>query len=585
MRPGLQTIRRVINLIVLFAVLLPENNLFSNNIQQKPTRQSSTDAFSRGDYELAYRGFSELLVTFPKDPLYKYYSGVCLVKLNRAPGRALTLLSQAQQGSATVKAIPSDALFFLGRAQQMSGKFAEAIDTYNSFAALSGKKIARDLGISDYILQCNQGKGQIRDFEITADAQQKVEIQKAEEQINTSAAVPVVNQKSDGPVIPGEYDRILSVALKNQFSADSLYSVAESQKKTLEKVSLKESAGLKIRITENENLAASFQKKADQMYTEAQTAMNAVSFTGVENSELNSILKTDSSTLKKKTPVNEINSNPGKDTSKLSQQPAQILKSVSQTVKDSSALPVIKKNETGPVNKPLDIYSVFEIKEKPVFSANEKVLINPAIPPGLIYRIQVAVFRNPIAPSYFKGITPVYGFRTAGVDKTNYYAGMFRRMADANKALSKVRQKGFRDAFIVCLSGGKAVSPERAAIMEKEWGKKAFMTAMKINPESTADTIPPALSFRVEMSRSLKPLKEEAADVIKKLAGSRGLMTETLSDGTVVYLIGEFITFESADDYAGLLLRNGYRGAKVTAWLGKKEIPVETARKLFERIE
>jgi hypothetical protein len=29
-------------------------------------------------------------------------------------------------------------------------------------------------------------------------------------------------------------------------------------------------------------------------------------------------------------------------------------------------------------------------------------------------------------------------------------------------------------------------------------------------------------------------------------------------------------------------LRNGYKEAKVVAWLGKREIPVETAKKLFE---
>ena len=54
---------------------------------------------------------------------------------------------------------------------------------------------------------------------------------------------------------------------------------------------------------------------------------------------------------------------------------------------------------------------------------------------------------------------------------------------------------------------------------------------------------------------------------------------------TIVYLAGKFITYESAEEYAGLLARNGYRDAKVTAWLGKKEIPVDTAQQLFENLE
>jgi hypothetical protein len=60
--------------------------------------------------------------------------------------------------------------------------------------------------------------------------------------------------------------------------------------------------------------------------------------------------------------------------------------------------------------------------------------VNAAVPPGLIYRIQVAVFRNPVARSFFKGLTPVYGFRIAGNNYTTYYAGMFRRIGDARKA-------------------------------------------------------------------------------------------------------------------------------------------------------
>ena len=97
------------------------------------------------------------------------------------------------------------------------------------------------------------------------------------------------------------------------------------------------------------------------------------------------------------------------------------------------------------------------------------------MPPGLIYRIQLAVFRNPVAPSYFKGITPVYGFKVTGTDKTNYYAGMFRRSADAKKALLQVKETGFRDAFIVALSDNKPVSADRAAVLENEWGMKPFV--------------------------------------------------------------------------------------------------------------
>jgi hypothetical protein len=190
-----------------------------------------------------------------------------------------------------------------------------------------------------------------------------------------------------------------------------------------------------------------------------------------------------------------------------------------------------------------------------------------------------------VAPSYFKGITPVFGFKIAGTDKTIYYAGMFRRSSNANKALATVKAKGFKDAFVVAFSGKKPVSADRAAILEKEWGKKPFIGLMKSVPETSIDTVPPTLSFRVEVIRSLKPLKEDVIEGIKKMAGNRGLDIQPLNNGDIAYLVGKFITFESAAEYADLMLRNGYREAKVVAWLGKKEIPVETARQLFENLE
>jgi hypothetical protein len=234
------------------------------------------------------------------------------------------------------------------------------------------------------------------------------------------------------------------------------------------------------------------------------------------------------------------------------------------------------------VKNPIATTVFFEILPKPIISPTEKVIIDPDVPAGLIYRIQIAVFRNPVSPAYFLGITPVYGFKLAGTDKTTYYAGMFRRSADAKKALLTVKAKGFKDAFTVALSDGKPVSADRASIMEREWGRKPFRTLANTLEETPLDTVPPTLSFRVEVIRSVTPLKDDYVGEIEKMAGNRGLDTENLDDGNIVYLIGKFITFESASEYSDLLIRNGYREAKVVARLGKRVIPLETAKQLFD---
>jgi hypothetical protein len=52
--------------------------------------------------------------------------------------------------------------------------------------------------------------------------------------------------------------------------------------------------------------------------------------------------------------------------------------------------------------------------------------------------------------------------------------------------------------------------------------------------------------------------------------------------GEFAYLIGKFLTFDSALSYSDLLYRNGMKEARVAAYLGVKEIPVEKARELFD---
>jgi hypothetical protein len=538
-------------MIFLFHVI----GITSMNAQQKSTRQSSIEAFSKGEFELAYNGFNELLIVYPKDPLYRYYSGVCLIKLNREPEKALILLQQAQQGSAVVRTIPSDALFWLGRARQMTGRFTEAISSYNEFTVQYGKKAARELDIPGYLQQCQDRKGQVTETASKSVAEEKRPVKTdypvAEAQEQKTTDVPVSDGIQDP--IPVNFDLILSEALEYQFKADSLTKLAEEWTNDPDKLEYKSKTELRVKIAETEKLASSYQKKADLKYNEAQVSMNSAPFSQVRIVEKDTVIKADLSETKR--PLTE--------------------PSVSKTAT------AVKKDSV--IVKSSDVYSVFAFKSPGSFSGN-KIPVNAAIPPGLIYRVQVAVFKNPVALSYFKGLTPIYGFRATGAGSTAYYAGLFRRIQDARKALVTVRQKGFRDAFIVAFSGGKQVSIERAAVLEKEWGNKPLFAAQPAK-QASADTIPPELCFRVEVMRSVKPVKPELLEEMKKIAGTRGLDTESNPKGPTVYLIGKFITYESASNYADLLVRNGYRDAKVVARLGIKEMPVETARKLFEKLE
>jgi len=520
--------------LLIFFIESSSADLSSQGVKQKPTRQSSMEAFSGGDYEKAYCEFSELLKTYSKDPLYKYYSAVCLINLERNPEEAVALMQQALESNAAARPLPVEAMFYLGRARHLSGKYPEAIDSYTRYSDQVGKKAAKEQGIPDFIQQCLHERGALEMVaELPAEpvkeevkptvAVTSVAVVEIAENITSDKALPV---KED---LPEEYSSIIEEALVFQFLGDSVNALVADQKQKIEMMPNDKKPASKAKIAEYELLAASYQKSADQKYSEAELAMNP---------------------------------------DKQKQNQDEVMQ-VSLPITDT-----------------VDIFSYFEILEKPVTDPGVKVRINPEVPQGLIYRIQVAVFRNPVSPVFFKGITPVYGFKAEGSDLKTYYAGMFRRLSDARNALADIKGKGFRDSFIASFMGKKSVSADRAAVLAKEWEEKPFeRVVIKKQVVVPADNLIPTLTYRVEVMRVAKPVKPNVIESLKTLAGGRGLDIITLEDKKIVYLIGNFITFESAAEYADLIVRNGYRDARVIAWLGTKEIPVETAKQLFENLK
>ena len=269
-----------ITFVMMLVAVSSYNNILAQKSQSSPTRQSSIDAFSKGNWEQAYNDFSQLLLKYPKDPLYKYYSGACLVMMKKDPDEAVTLLQQSLNGASVVRSLPPDALFYLGRAQQMSGKYAEAITSYSSYSDQVGKKAAREQGVPGYIQECENRKGMVAATAVRPPANAPVDKSVSQQACRYSNTVTETGNKPAGKEIsekkglPEDYENILDEALKLQYKADSLNLLAEEQKKQLDKLPENEKATLKMKISQNEILAAAYQKSADMKYNEAQAKMN-----------------------------------------------------------------------------------------------------------------------------------------------------------------------------------------------------------------------------------------------------------------------------------------------------------------------
>ncbi|NSW93572.1 MAG: hypothetical protein HPY62_02555 [Bacteroidales bacterium] len=533
---------KAFTIFLILSAILSGSPLEGQEISPGYSRQAAYNALSAGDYEKALSEFTSLLKAYPRDPVYKYYSGLCLVKMERDPVKASVLLREAVEDDAYVKPVPVDGLFYLGRALQMSGKFSEAIKYFNLFANRAGKKKSREYNTDAYLAQCKKREGQIAEPELLASEKSAGETIKAEipETVQKPKEETVVVPKNNGQAkepLPSDYDKKLEEGIRYQVKADSVNNLAAAYKKNIEKLPPEQRPEARTKLKEMENDAAQYQKLANE---------------------------------------------------KLNGEKPQAGTGNQQTDNSSKSGAVGNAGEIKPANtaeiRRDGIYSIFEIlpQGKPI--PEKEIPMDASLPSGLIYRIQMAVYTKPVTPEHFKGIRPIYGYSIPEKGMIRYYAGMFRRSAEASKALLGVKQLGFRDAFLTAVYDGKQISLERANILEKEWGMIPFEAASSAAKSSEPETLP-SLLFRVEIERMQKPVKDDVFENYRKIAGTRGVEIFKTDDDKFAYLIGKFITFEDASDYAGLLVRNGYKNARVTAWIGSKEITVDSALKLFEKPE
>lgn len=589
--------------VLVFSVILTTTPMLAQDGSVRPSRTEALAAWERGDFDLAYEHYNGLLLLYSRDPLYKYFTGACLVKLERDLPRAVTLLGSAINSSVNVKSVPDDVWFYYGRALQMTGSFTQATEAYDRFAKEAGRKVTAEYGVPDYKDQSDKGQGALDE------ARRTMSGEKGSESVTPGSESVTPGSKSVTPgsehrvyrppttgqepektdqKVPSEKPAVINTDHKAPSEKPAV--VNTDQKAPSEKPAMLKTTDSEERIaTRNETIVPVITRdKAPMDYEQAlgkavRLQSSADSLTRIAENAISAI---------EQTPPGQ------KEAMEKRATDARIMAAARQAEADSlfmileekeSAVPEMTVTET--VQTPsAHLFSRYELLGSPAYSEKNPVPVDIALPAGLIYTIQIAAFRNPVSPSLFKGLYPVFGRKRPESGATYYFAGIFRRIDDARHVLPEVRGTGFPDAFVIAMMDGTQISMERAQVLGKEWTDKPLPgsgTASSGQRESRDELPVPVetLSFRAEVMRVSKPVKPEVIEKLELLAGTRGLDMVKNSNSETVFLIGNFITFESAGDYVSLLIRNGYGTARVAAYVGTQEIPVEAAIELLNRLQ
>jgi hypothetical protein len=241
-----------------------------------------------------------------------------------------------------------------------------------------------------------------------------------------------VSVTTDSTAIVNEtaYHQYLDAALSDQVKADSLRREAVALKEQMTPaLTVTQKAALQKNISAFESEAAETQRKADVNYNKVR--------------QLEASMQIKHADEKVTPPAEEEKT----ETSVINNKPTEIIQETTASVTPANTSFVILK--TSP------------------YSATAPFSVNPQMPAGALFRIQLGVFEKMVEFNRFGGLTPISVETSESNNIYKYFVGWFTDYSEAAKALAKVRSNGISDAFIVSYFDGKKLPVDRVKDLQK----------------------------------------------------------------------------------------------------------------------
>ena len=122
---------------------------------------------------------------------------------------------------------------------------------------------------------------------------------------------------------------------------------------------------------------------------------------------------------------------------------------------------------------------MYSIGRGPAYNEVNPIPLNPGLPEGLVFKVQIGAFRKPIPDNTFKNLQPVSA-ETTRPGWLRYCVGLFKTFEPANLVKKELRKTGYKDAFVVAYLNGKRISLQEAnSIINRQENQLAYSGEMK----------------------------------------------------------------------------------------------------------
>jgi hypothetical protein len=235
-------------------------------------------------------------------------------------------------------------------------------------------------------------------------------------------------------------------------------------------------------------------------------------------------------------------------------------------------------------------------------------------PEGLVFKVQVGAFRNPIPQDHFKGFAPIVS-ESGPNGITRYTAGYFKDFNIADNAKSDIRNIGYRDAFVVAFLNGKRINIDQARAMvnsnQQPITNPQLSQNNRTNTESsnrnTNESSNNANSNNTNQTTTAsKPINDGFSTSVQTVKGLfytvqvgvysgtikpnilndiENINSDRLPNNLVRYSSGRYKTVEEATAVRTQIIAKGISDAFVTAYIDGQRYTVDQARRKIEQNE
>jgi len=221
------------------------------------------------------------------------------------------------------------------------------------------------------------------------------------------------------------------------------------------------------------------------------------------------------------------------------------------------------------------------------YDSDNPIPLMEDLPDGIVYKVQVGAFRNPISQDLFKGFAPLMA--EPGLNGiTRYSAGLFDTESAAIRARDQIRDLGYRDAFVIVFNDGERTNISSArnneqiatgtanntvnSVASNETPKNGYQFSNGVANVESIDEV----FFSVQIGVFSKEVEGDAFD------NYTDVNAVILPSGLIRYNAGIFDDLESAQNYKSVL-SSEITDAFVVAYYQGKRISINNAARILNQ--